>query len=35
MRNKNTATNGNIYVSGKTAGNMDGVNYGKNDGFIT
>jgi hypothetical protein len=26
---------GNIYVSGKTAGNMDGVNYGKNDGFIT
>jgi hypothetical protein len=27
--------NGNIYVSGKTAGNMDGVNYGKNDGFIT
>jgi hypothetical protein len=27
--------NGDIYVSGKTAGNMDGVNYGKNDGFIT
>lgn len=27
--------NGNIYVSGKTAGNMDGANYGRNDGFIT
>jgi hypothetical protein len=27
--------NGNIYISGKTAGNMDGVNYGKNDGFVT
>lgn len=27
--------NGNIYVSGKTAGDMDGINYGKNDGFIT
>lgn len=26
---------GNIYISGKTTGNMDGVNYGKNDGFIT
>jgi len=25
---------GNIYISGKTAGNMDGINYGKNDGFI-
>jgi hypothetical protein len=27
--------NGNIYVSGKTAGSMDGINFGKNDGFIT
>ncbi|NWJ50810.1 MAG: SBBP repeat-containing protein [Bacteroidetes bacterium] len=26
---------GNIYISGKTTGNMDGINYGKNDGFIT
>lgn len=27
--------NGNIYISGKTTGNMDGNNYGANDGFIT
>jgi hypothetical protein len=27
--------NGNIYVSGKTTGVMDGKNLGKNDGFIT
>lgn len=26
---------GNIYVSGKTTGTMDGKNQGKNDGFIT
>ena len=26
---------GNIYVSGKTVGVMDGQNFGKNDGFIT
>jgi hypothetical protein len=27
--------NGNIYISGKTTGDMDGKNLGKNDGFIT
>jgi len=26
---------GNIYIAGKTMGKIDGVNYGKNDGFIT
>ena len=26
---------GNIYISGKTTGAMDGNNFGKNDGFIT
>lgn len=30
-----TDKNGNIYVSGKTTGAMDGQNFGKNDGFIT
>jgi len=27
--------NGNIYICGKTFGNMEGVNQGKNDGYIT
>jgi hypothetical protein len=26
---------GNLYVCGKTAGSMEGINAGKNDGFIT
>jgi hypothetical protein len=26
---------GNIYISGKTAGSMTGINFGQNDGFIT
>lgn len=30
-----TDQNGNVYVSGKTTGVMDGQNFGKNDGFIT